>query len=118
MLVYALALADFQMAIVNAIELVIIIAIIAVVIFGAKKIPELARTFGRAPTEFEKGRIEAKKELQKIKDSGTTPEADSLQNREKLESVAKTLGIDYSQMSDNELRSAIRTEINKNRNDA
>lgn len=117
MLVSALALADFQMAIVNAIEWIAIIAIIAVIIFGAKKIPELARTFGRAPTEFEKGRLEAKKELQKIKDSGPTPEADP-QQREKLESVAKTLGIDYSQMSDDELRSAIRTEINKDRNEA
>ncbi len=116
MLVTALTLAALQMAIVNALEWIIIIAIIAVVIFGAKKIPELARTFGRAPTEFEKARLEAKKELQKIKDSGTTPEVDPLQNREKLESVAMTLGIDHSQMSDDELRSAIRTEINKSRN--
>jgi sec-independent protein translocase protein TatA len=118
MLVAALTLADLQMAIVNGIEWIIIIAIIAVVIFGAKKIPELARSFGRASTEYEKARLEAKKELQKIKDHGTTPEADPLQNREKLESVAATLGIDYSQMSDDELRSAIRTEINKNRNEA
>jgi Sec-independent protein translocase protein TatA len=36
-------LADLQMAIVNVVEGIIIIAIIAVVIFGAKKIPELAR---------------------------------------------------------------------------
>jgi sec-independent protein translocase protein TatA len=112
MLERALALADLQMAVVNAIEWIIIIAIIAVVIFGAKKIPELARTFGRAPTEFEKARLEAKKELEKIKDSATT-EPNPLQDRERLESVAKTLGIDHSQMSDDELRSAIRTEINK-----
>ncbi len=118
MLVGALTLADFQMAIVNGIEWIIIIAIIVVVIFGAKKIPELARIFGKAPSEFEKARLEAKKELQKIKDSGTNPEHDPLQDREKLESVAKTLGIDYSKLSDDELRSAIRTEINKNRNEA
>jgi len=107
------ALTDLQMAIVNATEWIIIIAIIAVIIFGAKKIPELARTFGRAPTEFEKARLEAKKELEKFKDSGTSTEGDPLQDREKLESVAKTLGIDHSQMSDDQLRSAIRAEINK-----
>jgi len=53
-------LADLQMAIVSAVEGMIIIAIIPVVIFGAKKIPELARSFGRAPTEFEKARLKAR----------------------------------------------------------
>ena len=67
-----IALTDLQMAIVNAAEWIIIIVIIAVVIFGAKKVPELARSFGRATTEFEKAKIEAKKELQRVKDLGTT----------------------------------------------
>jgi sec-independent protein translocase protein TatA len=111
-------LADLQMAIVTVVEGIIIIAIIAVVIFGAKKIPELARSFGRAPTEFEKAKLEAKKELEKIRNSGTTTEVDPVQDRKKLESVAETLGIDHSQMSDDELRSAIRTEINKDRHEA
>jgi len=62
-----IALTDLQMAIVNAAEWIIIIVIIAVVIFGAKKVPELARSFGRATTEFEKAKIEAKKELQRVK---------------------------------------------------
>jgi sec-independent protein translocase protein TatA len=114
-----IALADLQMAIVNATEWIIIIVIIAVVIFGAKKVPELARSFGRATTEFEKAKIEAKKELQRIKDLGTTTTtttATNVQDREKLESVANTLGINYSEMSDDELRSAIQAEINKDKN--
>lgn len=112
------------MAIVNAAEWIIIIIIVAVVIFGAKKVPELARSFGRATTEFEKAKIEAKKELQRVKDLGTTTTttttaattATNVQDREKLESVAKTLGINYSEMSDDELRSAIQAEINKDKN--
>jgi sec-independent protein translocase protein TatA len=117
-----IALTDLQMAIVNATEWIIIIVIIAVVIFGAKKVPELARSFGRATTEFEKAKIEAKKELQRIKDLGTTTTtttattATNVQDREKLESVANTLGINYSEMSDDELRSAIQAEINKDKN--
>ncbi len=52
-----------------AYENVIIAAvIIGVLIFGAKKIPELARTFGKAKGEFEKGKIEAEKELKEFKD--------------------------------------------------
>ncbi|MCA9811902.1 MAG: twin-arginine translocase TatA/TatE family subunit, partial [Nitrosarchaeum sp.] len=40
----------------------------AIFIFGAKKIPELAKTFGRAKGEFEKGKIEGEKELEDFKD--------------------------------------------------
>jgi sec-independent protein translocase protein TatA len=116
------AVTDLQMAIVNAAEWIIIIAVIVAVIFGAKKLPELARSFGRATTEYEKAKIEAKKELQRVKDLGkttlstTTTTATNVQDREKLESVANTLGITYSEMSDDQLRSAIQAEINKDKN--
>lgn len=49
-------------------EWIWIIVAVAVLIFGAKKIPELARTFGKAKGEFEKGKIEADKELKEFKE--------------------------------------------------
>ncbi len=49
-------------------EWIFIIVVIAVLIFGAKKIPELARTFGKAKGEYEKGKIEADKELKEFKE--------------------------------------------------
>ena len=49
-------------------EWIFIIVIAVVFIFGAKKIPELARTFGKAKGEFEKGKIEGDKELNDFKD--------------------------------------------------
>ncbi len=49
-------------------NIIIAAVIIGVVIFGAKKIPELARTFGKARGEYEKGKIEAEKELKEFKD--------------------------------------------------
>ena len=49
-------------------NIIIVVVIIGVLIFGAKKIPELARTFGKAKGEFEKGRIESEKELKDFKD--------------------------------------------------
>jgi len=49
-------------------NVIIAVVIIGVLIFGAKKIPELARTFGKAKGEFEKGKIEAEKELKDFKD--------------------------------------------------
>ena len=49
-------------------NVIIAVVIIGVLIFGAKKIPELARTFGKAKGEFEKGKIESEKELKDYKD--------------------------------------------------
>ncbi|MFL2478981.1 MAG: twin-arginine translocase TatA/TatE family subunit [Verrucomicrobiales bacterium] len=42
---------------------IIILAIIIIVLFGAKKIPKLARSIGQASGELKKGRIESEKEL-------------------------------------------------------
>jgi len=49
-------------------NVIIAVVVIGVLIFGAKKIPELAKTFGKAKGEFEKGRIESEKELKEFKD--------------------------------------------------
>lgn len=49
-------------------EWIILIIVVVVLIFGARKIPELARTFGKAKGEFEKGKIEGEKELNDYKD--------------------------------------------------
>ncbi len=49
-------------------EWIWIIVIIAVLLFGAKKIPQLAKTFGKAKGEYEKGRIEGDKELEEFKE--------------------------------------------------
>ena len=48
-------------------EIIILVVVIGVLIFGAKKIPELAKTFGKAKGEFEKGKIEGEKELKDFK---------------------------------------------------
>ncbi len=49
-------------------EIIVLVVVIGVLIFGAKKIPQLAKTFGKAKGEFEKGKIEADKELKDFKD--------------------------------------------------
>ena len=50
-------------------EWIIVIVAAGVLLFGAKKIPELAKTFGKAKGEYKKGEIEADKELKDIKEN-------------------------------------------------
>jgi len=50
-------------------ELVILVVVIGVLLFGAAKIPQLAKTFGKAKAEYKKGEIEGDKELKDIKEN-------------------------------------------------
>lgn len=104
-------LTSLIMGIVNSAEVIIIVVIIAILFFGIKKIPDLARSLGKASTEYEKSRIEAKKEIQQIKNQSRTNI-----DREKLESIADTLGIDYSTKNDEDLKTSIETEIDRDEN--
>jgi sec-independent protein translocase protein TatA len=106
---------NMLMQIPSGFEWIFIVIIVVVLIFGAKKIPDLARGFGKATSEFEKARIEAKRELREMKNMGTSGSSttNASASREKLESIADTLGIDYTDKDDDQLRLAIETEINK-----
>ena len=99
------------MAFVNGFEWVIIILVIVVIFFGAKKIPELARSMGKATSEFQKARMEAKKTVENDSTIGKN-EQDSI-DREKLESIAETLGVDYSNKNDQDLKNAIDEKLKK-----
>ncbi|HEY7111263.1 MAG TPA: twin-arginine translocase TatA/TatE family subunit [Nitrososphaeraceae archaeon] len=88
-------------------EWIIVAAIIIALIFGVKKIPELARSFGRASGEFQKAKIEMHNEIERVKHTDTS-------TRSKLESVAEKLGIDSSNKSDEELRLEIDKNLSKN----
>jgi sec-independent protein translocase protein TatA len=94
-------------------ELIIIVIIFVALIFGSKRMPELARSIGKATTEYEKAKIQVKREIEVIKNQemNTNPNLD----RRKLEDIADILGIDYSDKRDNELKTAIDSELRKSR---
>ncbi|MFC7020966.1 MULTISPECIES: twin-arginine translocase TatA/TatE family subunit [Haloarcula] len=65
-----------------------VILLIAVLLFGANKIPKLARSTGEAMGEFQKGREEVEQELEEMR-GGATGEADS-ETTEVTEADAET----------------------------
>ncbi|WP_255149635.1 twin-arginine translocase TatA/TatE family subunit [Halorarius halobius] len=53
----------------------LLVLLVAVLLFGANKIPKLARSTGEAMGEFQKGREEVEQELDEMRgsDASTTP---------------------------------------------
>ncbi len=55
----------------------LIILLVLVLLFGANKIPKLARSTGQAMGEFKKGREEVEEELQEMQEGELSEESDS-----------------------------------------
>ena len=81
-----------------------IVAFIVMLLFGAKKLPELARSLGKSKGEFEKGKNDSESKVESKSNSVT-------KSREELEKAAKELGIDPVGKSDSELRDAIKQNL-------
>jgi sec-independent protein translocase protein TatA len=69
-------------------ELVVIL-LIAVLLFGANKIPKLARSTGEAMGEFQKGREEVEQELEQMRD-GETSSSEGEESSVETESETET----------------------------
>lgn len=55
-------------------DVLLIIFLIVLVIFGGKKLPELARSLGKAKNEFKKGQDEESEEKEKAEQKAETAE--------------------------------------------
>ncbi len=87
----------------------LVILVLAVILFGANKLPELARNLGRSAAEFEKAKREAELELLELERKYREGQYTKSERRVKLEKIARDLGINPEGKSDEELLD----EINK-----
>ncbi len=88
---------------------ILAILIIAFLLFGASKLPELARSLGKSMGEFKKAQREAEIELRKFEKDLAEGKYSKSEKRMKLEKIAKDLGIDPEGKDDDMLLE----EINK-----
>ncbi len=91
----------------------LVILVLAVILFGANKLPELARNLGRSVSEFEKAKREAELELLELERKYKEGQYSKSERRVKLEKIAKDLGIDPTGKDDEELLDEINRALPK-----
>lgn len=91
---------------------IILIFIIVILLFGANKIPELARSLGKATGEFKKGKNDLEAELTDI--VKPSQEGKSQENTSsKIKKMAQDLGIATEGKNDEQLLDEIRKKSKK-----
>lgn len=95
-------------------EWIIIVLLAVVLLFGTKRLPQVSRSIGRAVGEFEKAREMFKQEMEEAsleaRGGRSLPKITRpvSTEREKLETLADSLGIDdHAGLTDEELRALI-----------
>ena len=86
----------------------LLILVLVFILFGASKLPELARSLGRAKAEFKKAEREA--ELELIEFERQLREG-KYKKREELEKVAKELGVSTEGKSDEDIIKEIKSML-------
>ncbi len=89
-------------------EWLIVIVIVVVLIFGASRIPTLAKSLGRAQGEFQKGKVESEIELQKLKGGSPTTQPS---DHDKLLKAAWELGISTEGKTDDQIRDEVKKAL-------
>ena len=105
---------DYSLNIVGS-EWIIIIFIALILILGTNKLPEAARKFGRATSEYKKAKTEVENQIKDYKNHTVEVNTPVQNEREKLEAIAKSLGVDPVGKKTDELREIISTKLGKDK---
>lgn len=87
----------------------IVIFLMIVLLFGAKKLPELARAIGKSLAEFKHAQKEGEKTLKEFDTTLKESISDESPRHSKVKEMAKDLGIEVEGKTDDELLDEIRS---------
>ena len=107
---------DYSSNIVGS-EWIIIIFVALVLILGTNQLPSAARKLGRAVNEYNKTKNEMQNHMKDISNHNLDVSGPVENERQKLEMIAKSLGIRVEEKSDDELRNMISNKIGQKKID-
>jgi sec-independent protein translocase protein TatA len=93
-------------------EWIVLIILAIILLFGAKKLPELARSIGRASGEFRRGKEEIERELRGLSDTSKGPIQPETQH-ERLTKIAKELNVPTEGKTAEQLKQDIQKALEK-----
>jgi len=94
-------------------EWIIIIFVALIVLLGTNRLPEVTKKLGKVVGEYSKAKNDIQKQFKDFSDSNLNVLGPVQNEREKLDAIAKTIGIDSTNKSDEELRELISGKIGK-----
>ncbi len=92
-------------------EWVIIIFVALILLLGTNRFPEAAKKIGKMVGEFNKAKNEIQNEMKDVANENIEISGPVKNERQKLEIMAKTIGIDSKKKTDDDLRTEIASKI-------
>jgi len=94
-------------------EWIIIIFVALIVLLGTNRLPEVTKKIGKVVGEYNKAKNDVQSQFKDFTNSNLDVSGPVKDERQKLETIAKSLGIDSSKKSDEQLRELISSKIGK-----
>ena len=98
-------------------EWLIIIFVALVLILGTGKLPGAAKKLGKAVNEYNKAKNDIEGHMEEVTDETPKISGPVETEREKLEMIAKSIGVKVEDKTDDELRAIISTKIGQKKID-
>jgi sec-independent protein translocase protein TatA len=101
---------DFSLDIIGN-EWIIIVFVAIILFLGTKRLPDASRKIGKIWGEYSKTKNMVQNELRKATEYNISIQGPVENERQKLEAMAKSLGINHSNTSDEELKNMIASKM-------
>jgi sec-independent protein translocase protein TatA len=98
-------------------EWLIIVFVALILILGTGRLPGAAKKLGKAVNEYNKAKNEIQEQIKDVSEQTPTISGPVDTERKKLETIAKSIGIKYEGITDDELRENISTKIGQKKVD-
>jgi len=107
---------DYSLNILGS-EWIIIVFVALILILGTNQLPNAAKKLGKAVNEFNKAKNEVQNQMKGISNTDLNISGPLETERQKLETIAKSLGVSVTEKSDDELRKIISGKMGQKNTD-